>query len=473
MIMRNNVINNYENVEILTKKRVLNYTPVVLENKRSRILKLALPVIAGLSTQTLLSLIDTAMIGRLPDAKYALAAMGIAFLATWAVVSFFSSLSTGTHVLTARNYGSKDYEECGNVLNTSIIMGFIIGMAVSFLVVYFSYQIANVFAADNIVGRYAGEYLFYRFMGIPFFLITVSYRGFYFGIGKTKVFMIAGITASLLNILFDYSLIYGAFGLTAMGLAGAGLGSALATVVETTIYLIFSSLRKCRQKFNLFKNIKYKAGIAKNIVKLSLPISFQSIFTLIGFLLFMSIIGITGTLQQAASQTVLSTLFVSFMPAIGFGIAAQTLVGNKLGEDNIAEAKQWGFETSKIALTYTIFLGFIFILFPKIIIPLLTSDSSIVEVAIPLMRIAGFAQVFIGIGFVLANGLLSAGESLFVMLADVTINLFIFVPVAYLFGIILNLGVEGVWLAMPFYTSLYALVIFLKFKYGKWNKYRP
>ena len=73
-------------------------------------------------------------------------------------------------------------------------------------------------------------------------------------------------------------------------------------------------------------------------------------------------------------------------------------------------------------------------------------------------------------GFVLSNGLLSAGESLFVMLTDVTINWLVFVPVAYLLGIIFNLGVIGVWTAMPFYTILYALVIFIKFKYGKWNK---
>jgi Na+-driven multidrug efflux pump len=69
------------------------------------ILKIALPAIAGLSTQMVVSMVDTAMVGRLPDAKYYLAAMGIGVFATWAVVSFFSSLATGTHVVIARRYG--------------------------------------------------------------------------------------------------------------------------------------------------------------------------------------------------------------------------------------------------------------------------------------------------------------------------------------------------------------------------------
>jgi putative MATE family efflux protein len=439
------------------------------ENKKV-ILQLALPVIAGLSVQTILSLVDTAIIGRLPDAKFALAALGIAFYATWAVISFFSSLSNGTQILVSRNYGSKNYEECGKVLNSSILMAVTIGVIISMLVVFFSSNIANLFAADKTVGSYAGSYLFFRFMGLPFFLASVSYRGFYFGIGKTKIFTIAGVLANLANIFLDYTLVFGAFGFKGMGLAGAGLGSAIATALETLVYVVVSLMESYRTKYALYKkfhiNLPNKQSffsIIKVITKLSLPISFQSIFTLTGLLLFISIIGLMGTAQQAASQVVLSALFLSFMPSMGFGVAAQTLVGNQLGDNNIKAAKRWGFETSKISTTYTFILGIIFILFPNLIVSVLTTDINIVHIAVPILRIAGFAQVFFGIGFVLANGLLAAGESLFVMLTDVTINWFVFVPLAYLLGIVFKFGLMGIWTAMPFYTSLYALVIFLRF----------
>ena len=73
------------------------------------ILKIALPAIGGLTTQMIVSLVDAAMVGRVPDATYALAAMGIGVLATWAIISFFSSLATGTHVLIARKFGENDF----------------------------------------------------------------------------------------------------------------------------------------------------------------------------------------------------------------------------------------------------------------------------------------------------------------------------------------------------------------------------
>ncbi len=441
----------------------------ISENKKT-ILQLALPVIAGLSVQMILSLIDTAIIGRLPDAKFALAALGIAFYATWAVISFFSSLANGTQILVSRNYGSKNYEECGSVLNSSIFMAVTLGIIVSFFVVYFSSNIANLFAADKTVGSYAGSYLFYRFMGLPFFLASVSYRGFYFGIGKTKIFMIAGVLANLANIFLDYTLVFGAFGFKGMGLAGAGLGSAIATALETLVYVVVSIMKNYRTKYALFKNFRLNlpnrqsfVNIIKVIAKLSLPISFQSIFTLTGLLLFISIIGLMGTAQQAASQVVLSAMFLSFMPSMGFGVAAQTLVGNQLGDNNIKAAKKWGFETSKISTTYTFLLGLIFVLFPGFVVSILTTNTGIINIAIPILQIAGFAQIFFGIGFVLANGLLAAGESLFVMITDVTINWFVFVPLAYLLGVVFKFGLVGVWTAMPFYTSLYALIIFLRF----------
>ncbi len=439
---------------------------------RRNILRLALPAIAGLSTQMLLSLVDTAMVGRLPNAEYSLAAMGIGFLATWAVVSFFSSLATGTHVLIARHFGRKNYKECGDVLNTSLIISIILGISVAFLIVYFAFDIADFFAVDKTVGHYAGEYLFYRFLGIPFFLISASYRGFYFGIGKTKIFMYSGILTNLLNIIFDYIFIYGDFGIKGMGLAGAGLGSSLATIIDSLFYFVISTFKSYREKFKYFKKFKYNSNIANSIVKIALPVSFQNIFTLTGFLVFIAITGLIGTLQQAASQITVSAMFLSLMPSFGFGIAAQTFVGNKLGQNNVSLAKFYGFETSKIATAYTIFIGIIFVLFPKIILLALTKQNNIIVLAIPILRIAGFAQVFFGVGIVLASGLQSAGESFFVMMSDIIVNWVIFIPLAYILGVVMHFGIIGAWSVMPLYTVLYAIVIFLKFKYGRWIKYK-
>ncbi|MEW6702146.1 MAG: MATE family efflux transporter [Bacteroidota bacterium] len=444
----------------------------MLTKDHNYILKLALPAIAGLSTQMVVSLVDAAMVGRLPNAAYYLAAMGIGVLATWAVVSLFSSLATGTHVLIARRFGAREFDECGKALNTSLIISLILGTVIAAVVVFFSYDIANFFAVDPKVAYYAGEFLHYRFMGIPFFLITVSYRGFFFGIGQTKIFMYSGVLANLLNIVFNYFFIYGGFGMKGMGLAGAGIGSTLATVCDSLFYIGVSWLPTYRHKFHYFRNFRFVKNIASSILKISLPVSLQNIFILVGFLSFIAITGFIGTAEQAASNVVFSSLLISLMPCFGFGIAIQTLVGNSLGQGDIKLAKHYGYETSKLATLYTLFVGLVFTFAPRIVLILITNDNQIIETAVPALRIAGAGQILYSIGVVLANGLQAAGQTFFVMMSEVIVNWFVFVPIAYFLGVFLKFGLIGAWLALPFYVVLYALMIFLKFKFGNWEKYR-
>jgi multidrug resistance protein, MATE family len=446
----------------------MNFLPE--KNYYKDIFRLALPAIAGLSTQMVVSLVDAAMVGRLENTKYVLAAMGIGVLATWALVSFFSSLATGTHVIVARKYGEKDYDACAVALNNSIIIALTIGVGVMFIALFAAKHFAHLLAADPIVGDYAAQFIFYRFIGIPAFLVSVSYRGFFFGINKTKIFMFSGIMTNILNIVFNYFLIYGSFGIVPkMGLAGAGLGSTLATTFDFLFYFTVSQLPSYRHRYRILKNFKIDFGVIKRIYKISLPVSFQNVFILLGFLSFITIMGFIGIKEQAATQAVISTLFISFLPCFGFGIAAQTLVGNYIGSKKFSIAKIYGLETAKVASYYTILLGFVFILLPQYVLTIITTNQSIIDVAKPALRIAGFAQMFYATGVVLANSLQSAGKTLFVMLSESITNLLVFVPLAYFFGIFLKGGLIGAWLALPVYIILYSSVIFVKFKYGNWK----
>ena len=441
------------------------------KNYYKQIFRLALPAIAGLSTQMVVSLVDAAMVGRLENTKYVLAAMGIGVLATWALVSFFSSLATGTHVIVARKYGEKDYDACAVALNNSIMIALTIGIGVMLVAIFLAKHFAHLLAADPIVGDYAAQFIFYRYLGIPAFLVSVSFRGFFFGISKTKIFMISGVITNVLNIIFNYFLIYGAFGIIPkMGLAGAGLGSTLATSFDFLFYFIVSQLPSYRHRYHIVNNFKFDFNIIKKIYKISLPVSFQNVFVLLGFLSFITITGFIGIKEQAASQAVISTLFMSFLPCFGFGIAVQTLVGNNIGSGKFDLAKILGLETAKIATYYTFLLGLVFIFLPQYVLLIITTDQSIIEIAKPVLKIAGFAQIFYATGVVLANGLQAAGKTLFVMLSESITNLLVFVPLAYFFGIFLHGGLIGAWLALPVYIVLYSSAIYLKFNKGDWQR---
>lgn len=414
------------------------------------------------------SVVNTAMVGRLENTTVVLAAMGLGLLATWAITSTFSSLSTGTHVIAARRFGEHNFAGSGRSLNNSLLLSLVLGLVFGIPGYYFSFDIINFFASDHAVAVAGTGYMQWRFVGLVFFLFIVSYRGFFNGIGHTKVFMYSAIIVNLSEIILNYVLIFGAFGFPRMGLTGAGCASAIANIIGFLFFVGVTFLPGYRKTFKYYNQPGIESHIIAQIVRISMPVSFQNILILLGFLIFMSITGVIGTIQQAASQVVITALFMSFLPCFGFGIGAQTLVGQSMGNGEYRMAKRYGLEAARLATYFTIALGIIFILVPDWVIILITTNKDVADVARPILRIAGAAQIFYASGIVLAYALQSAGATVYVMIVEVLTHWVIFLPLCYVLGVALGGGVVGAWLALPVYIVSYSLLIYLKYRKGTW-----
>ncbi len=444
----------------------------ILPEKRyaNRILKIASPAIAGLSSQMIVSLIDTAMVGRLEHSEVALAAMGLGVLATWTLTSFFSSLATGTHILVARRQGEGKFNEAGIVLNNSLFVSLVVGLVFGFLGYTFSHDVIGLLSSDDAVAVAGGDYMKYRSIGLPFFLLAVAYRGFYYGIGHTKVFMFSALISYFFNILFNYLLIFGNWGFPAMGVAGAGLAASIGMFLGYLFFVFVTFLHGYRTKYRYYDLLAVGMNYIMPIVRISLPVSFQNILILFGFLMFVAITGIIGTVEQAATQVVITALFISFMPCFGLGIAAQTLVGNELGNARPNEAERFGVETARIATIFTFLLGIVFVISPDTVLRVLTPNQAIIDAARPLLRIAGVAQVGYGAGIVIANSLQAAGATLYVMWIEIVTHWIIFLPLSYIIGVTLEQGAVGAWLALPVYIFSYTLMAWWRFHSGSWKR---
>jgi putative MATE family efflux protein len=432
------------------------------------VLRISSPAVAGLSSQMVVSVVDTAMVGRLEDTTVALAAMGLGILAAWAITSVFSSLATGTHVLAARRYGEGDSGGAGAILNNSLILAIVLGISFGLPGYYFSYEILDFFASDPAVAQAGADYLEWRFVGLVFFLFVVSYRGFFNGIGHTKVFMYSAIVINLSNIAFNYLLIFGSWGFPRMGIAGAGCSSALSNLIGVIFFLLVTLQSSYRKRYLYYRALHVSGDVIRQIVKISTPVSFQNVLILLGFLVFVAITGIVGTLEQAASQVVITALFMSFLPCFGFGIGAQTLVGQSLGNGNRILAKRVGYEAAKLATILTVFLGILFLAFPEFVILVITNDAEVIAMAVPILRIAGGAQIFYAVGIVLAHALQAAGATLYVMFIEIITHWIIFLPVCYLLSVTLGGGLIGAWLALPLYIISYSSLILVKYRRDAW-----
>ncbi len=432
------------------------------------ILTMAAPAITALSSQMVVSIINTSMIGRLENTQVQLAAMGLGFLGTWVVTSMFSSFSTGTQVLTARRHGEGNETEAGEVLNNSLIVSLVLGSLFGLLGYYYSYNIISFFSNDAEVIRVGADYMKYQFLGLPFFLLMVSYRGFFAGIGHTKVFMFSAIVVNIVNIIFNYIFIFGAFGMPKMELAGAGLGSSLSMVIGWLFFVFVTFARKYRKQYRYYSHFHLSRDVVWQIVKMSIPVSLQNILILLGFLVFVAITGIISITAQAASQIVISALFIPMMPCFGFGIAAQTLVGRSLGKGDISLAQKYGFETAKLGTIFTVIVGIVFVLVPDVVLSVITTNNEIINVARPVLQITGVAQIFYSSGIILANAIQAGGSTIYVMIVEVITHWVIFLPLSYFFGVQLGWGIIGAWLALPVYIVAYSAMNIIKFRSQSW-----
>ncbi len=432
------------------------------------VLKISTPAVAGLSSLVIVSLLETAMVGRLENTTVALAAMGLGSLATWAITSVFSTLATGTHVLVARRVGERDFAGAGAVLNNSLLLSFGLGVAFGIPGVFFAHSVLGFFSSDPAVAIAGTGYMQWRFLGLAIFLFVVSYRGFFNGIGHTKIFMYSAIITNISNIFFDYVLIFGVLGFPRMGLTGAGAASAISNVLGCLYFIGVTFYARYRRRYGYYSHFRILGEVMRQVVRISAPVSIQNLLILLGFLVFVAITGIIGTTQQAASQVVISALFLSFLPCFGFGTGAQTLVGQSMGKNDLGRAKRFGFEAARQATYYTIFLGVIFVAFPDLVIRAITTNEEIILAARPVLQIAGAAQMFYATGIVLAHALQAAGATMFVMRVEVLTHWVIFLPLAYVLGVLCQGGITGAWLALPMYVVSYSALIYARYRKGTW-----
>ena len=119
---------------------------------------------------------------------------------------------------------------------------------------------------------------------------------------------------------------------------------------------------------------------------------------------------------------------------------------------------------------FTIIIGILFVLLPDAVLLTITTNREVINVARPILQVAGVAQVFYGAGIIFANGLQAGGSTVYVMFVEILTHWIIFLPLTYFFGVTLGWGVTGAWLALPVYILSYTTMNLLKFKSTSWVK---
>lgn len=433
-------------------------------DRRRALLTLALPIIGGMASQNILNLVDIAMVGRLGTT--ALAATGLGSFANWLSMAFILGLSTGVQAICARRVGEGAHGEIAVPLNGGLMLALLLGTPLAAVLILFAPELLGLVNRDPEVVAEAAPYLQVRLMALVFVGMNFSFRGYWSAVHRTGIYLITLLIMHAVNIVLNWVLIFGNLGAPAMGVAGAGLATTLSIVLGTLIYFGFG-LRHAWSEGFLHHRPSF-AMLARQM-KLSLPASLQQFFFSAGMMTLIVIFGLIGTAELAAANVLMTLGLVIILPAIGFGIATSTLVGNALGRKDVEDARRWGWNAALFTAAVAATMGLFIAVFGRPVLGVFLTDPEVVALAWPALIVS---CVVIGVdaaGLVLLHALLGAGDTGRVMKISLIAQWAVFLPVAVLAGPVLGGGLLLVWVLQGLYRSGQTLWFAAAWKQGHWQ----
>jgi putative MATE family efflux protein len=302
-------------------------------------------------------------------------------------------------------------------------------------------------------------------LAILFVGCNFAFRGYWNAIDLSRFYMTTLIAMHAVNIFLNWVLIFGNLGAPALGVQGAGIASALSTVFGLAIY-VWLGLRHARPAG--FLQRLPPAEDLWTLFRLSLPTGIQQLFFSTGFVVLFWIIGLVGTRELAAASVLINVMLVALLPGLGLGLAASTLVGQALGRKEPEDAAQWGWDVAKVGAVMMGGLGAPLVIWPDPILGVFIHDPATLDVARLPARIMGLSMAFEALGMVLMHSLLGAGDARRVMLVSVCVQWLVFLPLAYLIGPVIGLGLTALWLLQVSYRLLQSSIFTMFWVRKRW-----
>ena len=306
-------------------------------------------------------------------------------------------------------------------------------------------------------------------MAICFVTANFAFRGYWNGVGLTMVYMRIIIVMHALNIFLNWVLIYGNLGAPAMGVTGAGIASAISVGIGSLAHIIIAF--QLAGKHGFLKRFHGFARSLRGVVALSVPAGTQNIFFSAGFVALFAIAQKIGTTELAAANVLIALTLTCVLPALGFGLAAATLVGQSLGKGHKDHAVIWTWSTVQLGAMVLAFVGGILAVAPDLWISFLVNDTATRALSVaPLILLACF-QPIDSVGVVLSQVLLGgAGAVRTVMVISITLQWVIFLPIAYYVAVVMGGGLIGLWITKMGWRTLFSLAMMAAVRHGKWTE---
>lgn len=451
------------------------------------VLKLAMPTVLAMLAQSAVNEMDIIFLSWLPqpESSNAQAALLPSFILLWMFGGSLSAISVGTQAIVARRFAQNKAHDAGAVLLNSMVFALASSVLLTLVAYAFLPSMLSLLIKVPEVRASAERYMHWRLLGVISMVTTFSLKAFFDGIGKTYVHMVASVVMNVVNVALCLILIFGRFGAPRLGIAGAGVAGAFSSWLGLVISFAWVLLPRYQRAHRPFRVGALSRALVGDILRLSIPSAIATLAVMTGFALFSMIVsqldhgtavaapplvGHTEAVNSAATTVIVGILKLTFTACLAFGTSTATLVSQSLGEGNPAKAERFGWVSVSLGLAIFGVVGLCEGgIFTHALLGLVTRSDAVAHAALVPLRMMGFATPLIATGMILTQALFGAGNTRFVMIAELCLHFCCLVPLAWLLGLKLHLGLVGIWSSALTYVVLLTTAMVLKFRSGDWK----
>ena len=459
-------------------KMVQDGKPMTLGQQLRLTVELSIPAIISQISSILMQFIDASMVGSLGAGPSA--SIGLVSTTTWLFAGMSVACATGFYVQVSHLLGSKDTANARNVLRQSLVMSLIFSLAVCIIGCAISGPLPRSLGGEEAIRHDASMYFLIFILSLPALQLNMLASGMLRSSGNMVTPSLLNVLMCLLDVVFNYFLIFPSRTVTFLGLdffvpgagfgvTGAALGTALASV--TVAAMLLHSLCVKSPELNLVQEkgtFRPTWQCFRNAIGIALPMGCERVIMCGAQIMSTVIIAPLGTIAIAANSFAITVESLCYMPGHGVSNAATTLVGQSIGAGR--RDLTWRFAHISVLMGIAVMtvMGVVMYVTAPVMMGIMTPDGAVQELGAKILRIEAFAEpmyaasivvygVFVGVGDTLVPSIMNLGSIWAVRLTLAAL----LAP---------KFGLQGVWIAMCVELCFRGIIFLIRLYRKKWLK---
>ncbi|MDX8361689.1 MULTISPECIES: MATE family efflux transporter [Bacillaceae] len=402
------------------------------------------PIFIELLLRMLMGSADTLMLSQYSDLS--VAAVGVSNQIISIVIVMFNFIATGTAIIIAQQLGSKDLKRANETAVVAISVNLFFSISLSAILFIFKKDILLLMGLPD---ELMGEALSYLqivggFMFLEGLLMTIGAILRSHGFTKDTMYITMGV--NLINVIGNYLFIFGAFGVPVLGVKGVAISTILSRFIGLLI-IIYVLLKRTNGSLPFHIFFKFPKQPIRQLLKIGVPtagehLSYNTSQMLITF--FIAMIGTDAITTKVYTQNLMMFIFL-FALAIGQG--TQIMIGHHVGANELNKAFHRCLKSLRLAVTISLSAALIFFFSGKNLLQLFTDNEGIISLGSQLLLLTIILEPGRAFNLVVINSLRAAGDVKFPVYMGILSMWGISVPLAYMLGIQMGMGLVGIWIA--------------------------